>query len=359
MPDIEFNNPIWFAALPAVLLLFWSARGKRTAAVRFSNTDLLRTGYASLRTKLRFLPMFLRILAVMLIIFALARPRKGLGTTNISTEAVAIQLVVDRSGSMREKMTYKGRRLNRLDVVKEVLRDFITGGSGMEGRTGDLLGLITFARYADTLCPLVQADDVIAEFLSRTEIVTDRNEDGTAIGDAVALAAARLETAEKEIQKRNQRLQSLGWEAGEDIQEPDFEIKSKVIILLTDGRNNQGERSPMEAAQIAKDRDIKIYAIGIGSKQQGGDIFTLLSRSGLDEQLLNAMAENTGGFYARADDGEQLVNIYRKINELEKSRIKSIRYTHYSELFTGWALGALALLIAETILSNTYLRKIP
>ena len=115
--------------------------------------------------------------------------------------------IVDHSGSMSNEMDYQGEKLNRLETLKKVLADFIIGGKGgLAGRGGDLLGLITFARYPDTICPLVLSHNVLLEFLKNTDIVKLRNEDGTAIGDALALSAARLQKAEEEIQQRNKKL---------------------------------------------------------------------------------------------------------------------------------------------------------
>ena len=136
----------------------------------------------------------------------------------------------------------------------------------MHGRGSDLIGLITFARYADTKCPLVHSHNVLTELLKKTEIVNLRSEDGTAIGDAIALAAARLQKAEEEIQQRKSQLASLG-ENISDSDERGFKIKSKAIVLLTDGINNVGQYDPRQAAELAKEWGIKIYTIGIGSNQ--------------------------------------------------------------------------------------------
>jgi Ca-activated chloride channel family protein len=299
------------------------------------------------------------------LIAALARPRKGTVLSEISTEGVAIEVVADRSGSMQTEMDYFGEKLNRFDVVKKVFSDFIAGNKkGLAGRSGDLVGLITFARYADTTCPLVLSHNVLLEFLKKTEIVRIRSEDGTAIGDAIALAAARLKKAEEDIKQRKARLIESS-EQNVDNSQAGFKIKSKVIILLTDGINNTGQYDPLEAAELAKKWGIKIYSIGIGSAQAYTTIQTPLGAykmpvgQNLDEGLLKTIAQKTGGFYGRADNAETLERIVEKINELEKSEVKSIQYAQYSERFGPLASGALLVLAMEIITGCTIFRKIP
>jgi len=304
-------------------------------------------------------------MCLVLLILALARPRKGSVISEISTEGVAIEAVVDRSGSMQAEMDF-GEKLNRLEVVKKVLADFIQGGEkGLTGRSSDLVGLITFARYADTVCPLVLSHNVLLEFLKKTEIVKLQNEDGTAIGDAIALAAARLKKAEEEIERRNAqlRISQLGQSYNEE--QAGFKIKSKAIVLLTDGRNNVGEYNPLAAAELAKEWGIKIYTIGIGSAQAFttidmlGRTYKMPARQDLDEGLLKEIADKTGGFYSRADDVEALRNIVKKIDELEKTNVKSIQYTQYAERYGFLTLSALVLLTLEIMAGCTVFRKIP
>ncbi len=323
----------------------------------FSNVDSISSAPSSWRTKTAYLPTLLRIIAIVLLIIALARPRKGVGISSVSTEGVAMMIVVDKSGSMAQQMQFQGRQTTRLETVKEVLHDFIKGGNGLKGRPSDLIGLITFARYADTVCPLIHGHDVLLDFLRDTEVVKQKTEDGTAIGDAVALAAARLEMAEKELEKRKQKLSETGW-SKQQIENESFEIKSKVIVLLTDGMNNAGTRSPQEASDYASEQKIKIYTIGIGGQSQRG-LFGMFGRTQIDEQLLNSMAVETGGFYARADSGKQLMQIYAEIDKLEKSNIKSTQYTQYTEQFANWLLAGLCLLFIELLLNTTIYRKAP
>ena len=354
------------------ILAYLSIRKRRRAAVKFPSLTDIKSCPVSWRIRLRPLLNIIRLVCITLLIIALARPRKGTVLSEISTEGVAIEVVADRSGSMQTEMDYYGDVLNRFEVVKKVLSDFINGDKkGLSGRTSDLIGLITFARYADTTCPMVLSHNVLLEFLKKTEIVRLRSEDGTAIGDAIALAAARLKKAEEEIIQRKNRLLESGEEVSEEkspgllTEESGFKIKSKIIILLTDGMNNAGEYNPLQAAELAKEWGIKIYTIGIGSAQSYTTIQTPLGAykmptgQNLDERLLKTIAETTGGFYGRADDAEALHDIVEKIDELEKTEVKSFQYTQYAELFGPWTLAALLLLILEIIASCTIFRKIP
>ena len=352
-----------FLVLP--IMAFMCLRKKRTAAIKFPSLMDMKNCLISWRIRFRPLLLISRLICIGLLIVALARPRKGTVLSEISTEGVAIEVVADRSGSMQTEMDYYGQKLNRLEVVKKVLSDFIEGNKKeLTGRNNDLVGLVTFARYADTICPLVLSHNVLLEFLKNTELVRLRTEDGTAIGDAVALAAARLKEAEDELQERRDQLIQTG-ETNLAEQGGSFKIKSKVIILLTDGVNNAGQRDPLQAAELAKDWGIKIYTIGIGSAQAYTTIQTPLGNykmptgQNLDERLLKAIAEKTGGFYGRADSAKTLEKIVEKIDELEKTEVKSIQYTQYAELFGPWTLTALLILASEMLASCTIFRKIP
>jgi Ca-activated chloride channel family protein len=355
----------WYSPWALLLLLvlpfvgYFMLRKKRGAAVKFPSLVDMRRCPVSWRLRLRPLLVVARLLCMALLIVALARPRKGTTLSEISAEGIAIEAVVDRSGSMKAEMDYYGEKLDRLEVVKRVLTDFIEGDKkGLPGRTSDLIGLVTFARYADTVCPLVLSHGVLTEFLKQTQIVSLRSEDGTAIGDAIALGAARLKKAEEELQRRNVKL-------GFGVDGPDFTIKNKIIILLTDGRNNMGRQDPLEAAELAKKWGIRIYCIGIGSSQAYRTVETMLgtfrmpAEQDLDEGLLKAIAEKTGGFYSRADDAQSLRKIVETIDKLEKTEVKSVNYTQYAEDFGRWTLPALALLGIEMLAGCTIFRKIP
>ncbi|MGE5297335.1 MAG: VWA domain-containing protein [Solirubrobacterales bacterium] len=363
---MEWYSP-WALLLLLILPLlgYLMLRKKRGAAVKFPSLVDMRSCPVSWRLRLRPLLVVARLLVVALLILALARPRKGTVLSEISAEGVAIEALVDHSGSMQTEMDYDGDKLNRLEVVKRVLTDFVEGDKKeLKGRTSDLIGLVTFARYADTVCPLVLSHGVLTEFLKQTQIVTLRNEDGTAIGDAIALGAARLKKAEEELQRRNINL-GFGGPGQSPNDAPDFKIKNKIMILLTDGQNNMGQHDPRDAAELARGWGIKIYCIGIGSSQAYRTVqtplgtFRMPAEQELDEKLLKSIAETTGGFYSRADDAESLKKIVETIDKLEKTEVKSVQYTQYAEHFGWWAMPALALLGLEMLAGCTIFRKIP
>jgi Ca-activated chloride channel homolog len=338
--------------IPLVVWLHYRSRGQ--GSIKFSSISRAQKIGKSLRQRLIELPLFLRVLTLIVLAVAIARPQEGKERVREVSKGIAIEMVVDRSGSMQAEMEYEGRNYNRLEVVKKVFEEFITGqGRGLEGRPNDLIGMISFARFADTICPLTLAHGALSEFLKSVKLVTQRNEDGTAIGDAVALAAARLKTAEETLARQTRK----------DV--TDFEIKSKIIILLTDGQNNSGERNPLEAAALAKKWDIKIYTIGVGGREglvrrlnPFGSFLTRLGE-GVDQKTLQKMAEETGGLFRMAEDADALRAIYREIDQLERSEVESIRFLDYRELFTPFALLAAGLLITEVILAGTVFRKIP
>lgn len=352
---MRFETPFAFLLLFAIpVVLYLHGRRGRGTALRFSSTkNAVRAG-TSLRQRLAIAPIVLRVVALVLLTLALARPQQGLERVRDASKGIAIEMVVDRSGSMAAEMVYEGERLNRLEVVKRVFHEFVRGnGKELDGRPNDLIGLVSFARYADTICPLTLGHDALNRLLENTQLVQRRNEDGTAIGDAISLAAARLKTAE-------QNLADQATNPGAD-----YEIKSKVVILLTDGQHNAGEMTPGEAAALAAEWGIKIYTIGVGGGESTTKIQTpfgaylVPTGSDLDERTLQGIAEATGGVYRRAEDAESLRAIYAEIDELERTEIESVRYMDYRELFMPLVLAALLTLIAEIILLNTWFRRVP
>jgi Ca-activated chloride channel family protein len=255
---------------------------------------------------------------------------------------------------MGAEMEFEGERRTRLEVVKRVFEEFVMGKKGdLPGRSSDLIGMISFARYADTVSPLTLAHGALSQFLETVQLVKRRSEDGTAIGDAIALAAARLRTADETMSRQ--------------LTEGDksSEIKSKIMILLTDGQNNTGMRSPSEAAALAKKWGIKIYTIGIGGeegliRQQGlFGSFLVRTGEGVDRKTLRSVAESTGGIFRMAEDAASLRVIYREIDRLERSEIESVRYVDYRELFQLFLFLSLGLLATEIVLSCTLFRRIP
>lgn len=339
-----------FVLLPLVILAAWRRRALfRESALRFSSLASLQQVRPTARQTLTSLPTLLRAFALVLLVVALARPQMGTERVRDLSRGIAIEMVVDRSSSMGAEMRWHGLRSNRLQVVKRVFEDFVDGSGELPGRPNDLIGMITFARYPDTICPLTLAHGTLGELIRTVKLVDERPEDGTAIGDAVALAAARLRKAEETLERKT----------GE---RPDYEIKSKVVILLTDGENNAGERSVAEAAALAKEWDVKVYAISVGEERNMRTMFGVVpipKQPGIDDQALTGLAESTGGIYRLARDADSLMDVYREIDQLEKSEIEAVRYLDYRELFTPFALSALLLLCIDVALRSTWLRTLP
>lgn len=352
---MHFASPLAFLLLPVLPVLYYFSHYRSPrAALQFSNTAATALAGASLRQRCEVLLPVARFAALTLLVVALARPQKGQERVRDLSKGIAIEMVLDRSGSMAEEMSFDGQVLNRLEVVKHVFEEFVHGNrGGLAGRPNDLIGLVTFAGYADTIAPLTLGHDALSELVDKVELVRQKSEDGTAIGDALALAAARLKTAEEAQMRVNARLES------------DYEIKSKIIILLTDGQSNRGEHTPAEAAQMAKEWGIKIYSVGIGGdpaesrfRSPFGSFLVPQQRS-LDEGTLQGLSEITGGVYQRAGSAQALREIYKEIDRLEPSEIDSVRYLDYKERFMPYALAGFLLLLGEATLQSTWLRRHP
>ncbi len=354
---MSFAAP-WFLLLLLTLpaMFWWRRRRLGPGSLRFSSTsDASRTG-RSLRQRVGFFPDALRLLGLALLIIALARPQEGMEQVREVSEGIAIQMVVDRSSSMGEPMIREGIRTNRLDVVKDLFEAFVLGdGDDLEGRSTDLVGLIAFAGFAETVCPLTLAHGALPRFLETVRLAQPRSaEDGTAIGDAIALAAARLETAEDALAE----------------QAPDradkYTIQSKVMILLTDGRQTAGERNPVDAAKLAAEWGIRIYTIAVGGQSgaRAGDsifgrLFQMRRGAEVDTETLKAIASETGGRFYLAEDAGSLARIYEEIDALERTKIEALRFMDYRERFVPFALVGLLALVAEAALASTWLRKVP
>jgi Ca-activated chloride channel homolog len=337
---MEFESPWAFLLVFLLPLLIWlrawqNARG----AIPFSSVAEAAFVGRSRRQRFSSIPFWMRGLAVVLLVICLARPRQGFERVEAVRHGVAIQMVLDRSPSMAEQMDFRGQRMNRLDVAKKILAEFVLGnGENLKGRSDDLVGLVSFAAFADTVCPLTLAHNVFPALLETVSF----NEGSTAIGDAIALGAARLQAAED---ASKQQAGSGRWR---------HEIQSKVLILLTDGGNNAGRRAPLAAARMAADWGIKVHAIGIGGNPR-------LPIPGLDVDaaLLNELAKITGGLFRMAEDADGLMAICQEIDQLERGRIEVSHHREYKELFRYIGLIALALICAETLLNATYFRRIP
>ncbi len=368
----EFRD--WFGAPWCLLLMllvpliwwrWWRQAGR--ASVRFSSLALLRGSRGSLRVRLRFLVPLLRSLVVVLLAVCLARPQAEDEQARVFSEGIAIQLLVDRSGSMRA-MDFRiaGKPVDRLAAVKRVVREFVEGdGRELRGRGDDLIGMIVFAGFADSRCPLTLDHAYLLETLQQTEIVDvrreGREEDGTAIGEAIALAVEKF----RDLDERQSRMEAA-------------RIKSRIMVLLTDGENNRGDISPERAAEMAAAFGIKIYTIGAGTKGMAPmpmiDLFgreqLIAQPVSIDEDALKEIAASTGGRYFRATDTDSLKEIYSQIDQLERVKLEEKRYAARRDLATApvslgkWRLPslllmALGLLVLEVLLANTVFRRVP
>ncbi len=347
-------HPLALLVLPMLLLpLIWSWWGAQPS-LRYSSIVPLADLPVTLRQRLRWIPNAFRILACVALAVALARPQTGYGEQRIEGEGVAMMLVVDRSRSMEAPMRYEGRVMSRLDVVKDIIRLFVLGdGEDFDGRPADPIGLISFAGYAETLAPVVRSTDTVVDLASQIQFVDERLNrqlDGTAIGEGIALAVTRLGEIE-------QRIDANGDDRPAPLQEDGLAIRSKVIILLTDGEENRGEIGSAEAAQMARELDIKIYTIAIGDPNDRPRGF-LIPRAN-PFAMLERIADFTSGKFFLATDGDALRDIYMEIDRLEKSNIQSIEYTRWQERFAPYALIGLALLVLEVFLASTIFRRSP
>ena len=331
---IVFKDPWVILLIPCILgIIIFVRRNQKSTNFRFSSTDIVSSLGATWKVKLQQIPYILRLFVIILFFVALAAPRSVLEETIHETEGIDIVLTIDSSGSMAaEDFVMKGKRYNRLAIVKKVVEEFI------KERAHDRLGLVTFARLAYTVSPLTTDHSWLLTNLDRVNL--GLIQDGTAIGSAIASSVARLKNSD---------------------------VKSKIIILLTDGVNNAGRISPIDAARVAEAFDIKIYTIGAGTKGYvpfpSRDVFgrTIYQKVliELDEEMLQEVAEITGGKYFRATDTESLRSIYKEIDDLEKVKIEEHGYKEYKELFSYFLMAALMMLCLEVILSKTIFLKVP
>ncbi|MEL7473555.1 MAG: VWA domain-containing protein [Planctomycetota bacterium] len=336
-----YAQPLWFLTAAAVLLGWVHAISRRRPTVRHSAAHAFEGIAPSLRQRLLWMPWLLRIAAIVLLAAAAARPQLRTGESRTATNGVAIQIVIDRSSSMGERMRLDDGVTDRLSVVKRVVREFVLGDAEtFEGRPDDLIGLVTFAARPNTICPLTHDHAILADLADDAKLAASRREDGTAIGDAIALAAARLRDAEERLQRR----------ASENPEErPEFTLNSRVIVLLTDGENTRGSLQPLEATRLAAEWGVKIYTVAVGSRG-------FLQR-GPDRALLSAIAERTGGRFFDAQDADTLREVYAAIDELETTEITELQYDNVEELYEPLARWGLATLGAHIFVSAAFFRR--
>ncbi|HET6343810.1 MAG TPA: VWA domain-containing protein [Myxococcota bacterium] len=341
-----FANPwlLWILVpLYALWAMGWAAqrwferqrRLRAHAALRFSSIESLKRLAPSRSLLLRRGIETLRLLSVALLLAGLTRPQTGRKESRITTDGVDIMLAIDTSGSMQaldlDADQPIPRRRNRLAVVKKVVEGFI------QKRDTDQVGMVVFGGDAYTQCPLTLDHGIVATFLDRIE--PGMAGDMTAIGSGLGAAVNRLRKSH---------------------------AKSKVIILLTDGRNNAGGLSPKKAAEVAHALGIKVYTIGAGGRGQAPFVVEgvfgkqlVYDNVDIDEDTLREIATLTGGAYFRAEDTAGLQKIYDQIDALEKTEIQMKSYMEYTERFSWFVIPALGLLLVEVVLLGTRFRKIP
>ncbi len=327
---MTFHNPEYlFLLLLLIPVIFWYVweMHKSDASIQISSHKSLRLFPKSRKLKFRHVPFILRVLGLIALIVAIARPQASNSWRTENTEGIDIMMALDISGTMLGE----DLKPNRLEASKTVATDFILS------RPNDNIGLVVFARQSFCQCPLTTDHAVLINLFNAVNY--GMIEDGTAIGLGLANAINRIK---------------------------DSKSKSKVIILLTDGSNNSGDIAPITAAEIAKTFGIRIYTIGVGSKgivnvpvQTPMGIQYQQMQSEFDEKSLQDIAAMTGGQYFRATDNTKLRSIYQEIDKLEKTKISVKEYSKKNEEFYLFGILAMILLVSEILLRNTYLRKIP
>ena len=326
---MEFLNIkiLYLLVIIPLLVVYYIITGRKRASLVVSTTGAVKAP-RTLRYWLRHTPFVLRLAALTTAIIALARPVIVNHQEETTTEGIDIVLAMDISGSMLARDFTP----DRLSAAKQLATEFVAE------RTGDRISVVAFAGESFTQCPLTSDQATVGTMLSRLR--SGVVEDGTAIGNGLATAINRLRESS---------------------------AKSKVVILLTDGVNNRGQISPIMAADIAKDLGIKVYTIGVGSRDKApmpaydpfGNITYVMADVEIDEELLRDIASKTGGEYFRASNNEALRSIYEEINEMEKSKVEVTHYTSYEELYMGWLIITLLLLAAEFVVARVILNRLP
>jgi Ca-activated chloride channel family protein len=357
-------DTLWWLLLAVLLvpLAWWRIMRKHTRpAVPWSTTAAARAIPHGWAARTRWILPALRTLAILMLALIMAGPIKGDERTSKSVEGVAIELVIDRSGSMRAlDLKLGGRIADRLEVVKAVAADFILGEEVLPGREHDLIGLITFGTFADSICPMTLDYQTLTNALSQVRPATEAEGAGTAIGDALALAVSRLHD-----------LKDRG-----DLSTDD--IRSRIVILLTDGEDTASELDPLTAAKMARALGIKVYTIGVGVdgvaslpiKDAFGRERITRKNVRIDEKTLKAIADTTGGRFFRAKNTQSLSAIYAEIDAMEKTEVAEEHFYRYTDLavspvdFGGIHMPPLLIfpvliLLLEIFLASTRYRTIP
>ncbi len=330
----RFASPyafLLFAAIPAAMI--FRHRGQTHPAMSVPSLARVRKMPPSPFLLIHQAIPLLKYAALCLMIIAMARPQFGTQKMNVLTEGVNIILALDLSGSMAA-LDFKrgGKIVNRLEAVKGVVHDFISK------RNGDRIGMVVFGTNAYTQLPLTRDYNTIASILERLQIGAAG--ENTAIGDAIGISLKRIE---------------------------DIKSKSNIIILLTDGQSNAGELSPKAATEIAAQKKVKIYAVGVGTRGKAPFLINdpifgqryVYQEVDIDEDALKEIADKTGGLYFRAENTEGLQKIYDTIDKLEKTEVKVKTFAEYNEFYIYFIIPAFVILCFWVILSNTRFLRVP
>ena len=324
----EYPHLLWLLAIPLLLIAryLWVEIKDRRPHLRVSKLDEWTAGGRSSLEIIRHIPFVLRTAALVLIIIAIARPRSSSQVEKVDTEGIDIVFAMDVSTSMLAR----DFKPDRLSAAKDIAIEFIAS------RPSDRMGIVVFAGESYTQCPLTTDRATLINLMK--DVQTDLIEDGTAIGNGLATAVARMK---------------------------DSDAKSRVVILLTDGVNNMGEIDPSMASEIAKTYGIRVYTIGVGAN--GTAPYPVQTPWGIelqnipveiDEPLLKGIADGTGGRYFRATDNTKLAEIYAEIGQMEKTRTSVDSFPVYKDLYKNYALAALLCLLLELLIS-AILRRLP
>lgn len=336
---MQWRNPEAFLLLFLILAVgvwyFWK-RKKMTAALQISSVQILRVIPRGWRSQLVNAPQVIKLLGLMLLLLALARPQQPNTKIKKNVEGIDIVIALDVSDSM---LIEDMKPLNRLESAKETIKKFV------DKRTSDRIGLVVFAGESFTMVPPTLDYQMLLDRVNDIKTAASAHiKDGTAIGVALANAAGRLK---------------------------DSQAKSRVIIFMTDGENNSGTIDPETGLEIAKGYGLKIYAIGIGKdgptripiyqKDFFGNKFKTYQpfESTVNEDLLGKMAKDTGGKYYRASREDSLQGVFEDINRLEKTKVDVNKYTRYTELFPSYLFSALGIYFLGALLGVTWLRRNP
>ena len=324
----EYPYLLWLLAIPVLLLgrYLYVELKDREPHMRVSSLSQWTAGGRSVLEWIRHIPFILQEAAIILIVIAIARPRSSTQVEKVDTEGIDIVFAMDVSTSMLARDFTP----DRLSAAKDIAIEFISQ------RPTDRMGIVVFAGESYTQCPLTTDRATLINLMK--EVQTDLIEDGTAIGNGLATAVARMK---------------------------DSDAKSRVIILLTDGVNNMGEIDPSMASEIAKTYGIRVYTIGVGAN--GTAPYPVQTPWGvelrnipveIDEPLLQSIADGTGGKYFRATDNTKLAEIYAEIGQMEKTRTTVDSFPIYKDLYHGYALAALICLLAGLLIAIV-LRRLP